>query len=61
MRLETLTLENYWLFSDLTLIFHEKLTVLAGGNGSGKTAVLEGAAVALGTLFSKMTGFGGQT
>ena len=59
MRLKTLTLENYRLFSDLTVTFHEKLTVLAGGNGSGKTAVLEGAAVALGTLFSKMDGIWG--
>lgn len=59
MRLETLTLVNYRLFSDLTVPFHENLTVLAGDNGAGKTAVLEGATVALGTLFSKLDGIGG--
>lgn len=61
MRLETLTLENYRLFSDLTLTFHEKLTVLAGDNGSGKTSVLEGAAVALGALFTKLDGITGMS
>lgn len=61
MWLETLTLKNYRLFSELTVTFHENLTVLAGGNGSGKTAVLEGAAVALGTLFTKLDGIAGTS
>ena len=60
MRLETLTLKNYRLFSELTVAFHENLTVLVGDNGSGKTAVLEGAAVALGTLFTKLDGITGK-
>lgn len=60
MRLKTLTLKNYRLFSELTVDFHENLTVLAGDNGSGKTAVLEGAAVALGTLFTKLDGITGK-
>lgn len=59
MRLDTLTLENYRLFSTLTVDFHEKLTVLAGDNGSGKTSILEGAAVAVGTMFIKLDGVSG--
>ena len=61
MRLEFLTMENYRLFSKLNVIFHENLTVLAGNNGAGKTAVLEGATVALGTLFSKLDGITGTS
>lgn len=61
MRLETLTLENYRLFPELTVAFHKNLTVLAGSNGSGKTAVLEGVTVAIGTLFSKLDGITGTS
>ena len=61
MRLEFLTMENYRLYSKLNVIFHENLTVLAGNNGAGKTAVLEGATVALGTLFSKLDGITGTS
>lgn len=61
MRLKTLTLKNYRSFSKLTVPFHESLTVLAGDNGSGKTSVLEGASVALGTLFTKLDGITGMS
>ncbi len=53
-------MENYRPFSELTVPFHEKLTVLAGDNGAGKTAVLEAAAVAVGTLFTKLEGVSGS-
>ena len=45
--IESLTLQNYRCFQELTLSFHKRLTVFVAPNGGGKTAVLEGVAVAL--------------
>src|SRR5450432_424613 len=42
-----LTLKNYRCFQELTVSFHERLTVLVAPNGGGKTAILDGIAVAL--------------
>src|SRR5579859_3674655 len=42
-----LTLKNYRCFQELTLSFHDRLTVFVAPNGGGKTAVLDGIAVAL--------------
>ncbi len=47
MRLEFLELGNYRCFSHLRIDFDAELTVLVGVNGSGKTAILDAAAVAL--------------
>lgn len=52
MMLKKLSLKNYRCFESIEVDFHDRLTVIAGINGSGKTAILEGAAVALGTLFT---------
>ena len=51
MRFEVLQLENYRCFERLELDFDPAMTVLAGSNGSGKTAVLEALALSLATLF----------
>ncbi len=51
MYLKELTLHNFRCFHDLEVEFHPQLTVLVGSNGAGKTSILEGAAVAVGTLF----------
>lgn len=48
MRVERLTLQNYRCFEDRTLRLHRRFTLLVGANATGKTAVLEGLAVALG-------------
>ncbi len=48
MRFDQLTLTNFRGFESLEIAFDPHVTVLLGGNMSGKTAVLEGAAVALG-------------
>lgn len=56
MYLNHLELENYRLFTHLEVDLHDRLTVLVGNNGAGKTSVLEGAAVALGALFVKLDG-----
>lgn len=50
MYLQSLKLHNFRCFQNMEMEFHEKLTVLVGGNGTGKTAVMEGAAIAAGTM-----------
>lgn len=57
MTIESINLKNYRCFEDIGINFHEKLTVIVGDNGSGKTSILEGAAVSLGTMF---VGLGGR-
>lgn len=47
MRLEQLRIQNYRCFSDLSIQFHPKLTVLIAPNGAGKTTILDAARVAL--------------
>lgn len=47
MRLEQLHIQNYRCFSDLSIQFHPKLTVLIAPNGAGKTTILDAARVAL--------------
>ncbi len=42
MKLQSVHLENYRCFENITIDFHKQLTVLVGANGSGKTAVLSG-------------------
>lgn len=54
MKIERLCLKNYRCFDNLEVGFHDKLTVIVGINGSGKTSVLEGTVIALGTFFSEM-------
>lgn len=60
MYLKELKLRNFRCFETLDINFHKQLTVLVGSNGSGKTAVMEGASIALGTLFVPMDGISGR-
>lgn len=60
MYLEELTLHNFRCFEDLKIEFHKQLTVLVGGNGAGKTAIMEGAVVAMGTMFVSMDNLSGR-
>lgn len=50
MILNALDLHNYRGFETLHIDFEKNITVLVGGNGSGKTSVLEAAAIAVGTF-----------
>lgn len=52
MRLEQITLCNFRRFSELCMSFHPRLTVIVAKNGQGKTSILDGATVALGSYFS---------
>lgn len=44
MRLKTITLNNFRCFKKLEVDLHPRLTVFVGGNGEGKTALLDGIA-----------------
>lgn len=61
MRIQSLTLQNFKCFDHLELDFHPKLTLIVGANGSGKTSILEGAAIAMSTLFVKMDRLSGRS
>lgn len=50
MLLETLEMGNFHKFERLRIDFSEGVTVLVGVNGSGKSAVLDAAAIALATF-----------
>lgn len=47
MRITSLHFENYRCFCEMRVDFHEKLTVLVAPNGGGKTAIIDGACIAL--------------
>ncbi|MCM1089791.1 MAG: AAA family ATPase [Butyrivibrio sp.] len=59
MTIKNIVLKNYRCFEDIEIDFHEKLTVIVGDNGSGKTSILEGVAVSLGTMFMGLDGQAG--
>ena len=61
MYIKKLILENFKCFQKVELDFHPRLTVLVGTNGSGKTSIMEGAAVAVSTIFVKMDGLVGRS
>lgn len=51
MRVDSLRLRNFRGFEDLEISFDPAITLLLGENMAGKSAVLDGLAVALGALF----------
>ena len=59
MKIRKVTLKNYRCFENIEVEFHDNLTVIVGGNGSGKTSILEGVAVSLGTMFTGLDGLSG--
>lgn len=52
MKIKTLKLENFRSKEQLDIQFGEKLTLLVGENGSGKTSVLDAVAISLGAVLS---------
>ncbi len=59
MLLKNLTIKNFRCFESLDMDLHEQLTVIVGSNGSGKTSIVKGAAIALGTLFHALDNVSG--
>ena len=52
--IKSLDLNNYRRFEALHIAFDEHLNVVVGNNGVGKTTLLEGCAVAVSSLLTKM-------
>lgn len=50
MKIQSLQLKNFRCFNNEIIRFHDKLTVLVGVNGSGKTALIEAVAMILGDI-----------
>ncbi|MFN0119875.1 MAG: AAA family ATPase [Blastocatellia bacterium] len=47
MRIDRLTLHNFRKFENLTLDLHPQFNLLVGGNGSGKTTILDALAISM--------------
>lgn len=56
MKLKSIKLRNFRCFENLELDFHKQLTVISGGNASGKSAVLDAVAISVGTFLSSFDG-----
>ena len=56
MELIRIELQNYRGFESFTAPFHNRLTVIVGDNGAGKTSLLDAAAIAIGTFFAGLDG-----
>ena len=57
MRLDSVYIKNYRCFEEVELDLDERLTLLVGKNGAGKTALLDAAAVAASTSRKKSIDF----
>ena len=56
MKIQTLKLHNYRIFENIDLEFDPHYSLIVGVNGAGKTSILEGTAIAIGTILSAFTG-----
>lgn len=56
MKINELELQNFHGFESRHITFSEHFTVLVGNNGTGKTAILDGLAIALGSFLSGFKG-----
>lgn len=56
MFLNSIILHNFRRFDKLEVYFKNQLSVIVGGNGAGKSTILEAATIAAGTLTSAMDG-----
>lgn len=56
LRVDRLRLQNFRCFADSAIELHPDLTVLVAENGQGKTAILDGVAIALGLFVDTIAG-----
>ena len=59
MKLEKMRLLNFRCFADIEINFDPRLTIFIGGNGSGKTAILDAVALGFGRYLTKLPGVKG--
>lgn len=59
MKLEKMRLLNFRCFTDLEINFHPRLNVFIGGNGAGKTALLDAISQGFGRYLTKLPGIKG--
>ena len=50
MQLNRIRIENYRCFKHIAIDFDEHVTLIVGKNGTGKTAILDAAAVSISTF-----------
>ena len=55
LKLDSLELTNFHKFERYSIDFDESMTVLVGDNGSGKSSILDAAAVSLSTVVSQLS------
>jgi len=58
--IKNLKLNNYRCFKSFDIQFNEQLSVIVGGNGAGKTSILEGIAIAISTMFVQFSELSGR-
>jgi predicted ATP-binding protein involved in virulence len=56
IRIDNLKLHNFRCFEDCEVAFEPDLTVFVARNGQGKTAILDGVALALGLFVDTISG-----
>lgn len=61
MYLKKISLHNFRCYKDLEVEFNNQVTVVIGNNGAGKTTVLEGAAIAVSTMFVAIDNLSGRS
>lgn len=61
MRIDDLTLVNFRCFANVPFEFDPHFNVVVGVNGAGKTSLLDGLSVALGSVFLGIRGYGMRT
>lgn len=54
MRIDTFTLKNFRAFPEISAQLHPDFNLIIGVNGTGKTSILEGLRIAVGSLFLDM-------
>jgi recombinational DNA repair ATPase RecF len=57
MRIDRLTLKNFRCYEDVHFVFSPEFNHIVGENGAGKTALLNGLAVAMGSWFLGIRGY----
>ena len=53
MRLKSIQLQNFRCYEDLKIELDKNFNIILGINGTGKTAILEAARIAIGSLYSE--------